>query len=66
MIFSKDLIVPGVTARPCIAPGPGLRLLSVQSPEPGSQSRAIFPGLPGPGASVVTAGTRGTLCVTTS
>lgn len=51
--FTKELILAALCQvwppRPCVVPGPGLRLSSVRSPEPGSQSRAIFPDSRDPG-----------------
>lgn len=64
--FRNDLIVPGVAAPPAYCPGPGSPAVECSVPGARVAVEGYFPGLPGPGASVVTAGTRGTLCVTTS
>ena len=58
---NSGCIVPGVAAPPVCCPGPGSP--SVECPVPGARVavEGYFPGLPGPGASVVTAGARGTV-----
>ena len=66
MIFAKDLIVPGVTAPPVYCPGPGSPAVECSVPGARVAVEGYFPRTPGTRASVVTAGTRGTLCVTTS